>query len=157
MKVVAYSIKPFEKEYLAKANQKKHEITLISNSLSLATTAFAEGKDAVVVSNNDDVSANVITQLAALGIKYIATRCLDTFHIDKEAAAHNDIKLAYVPVRQSQQVAGQTIVSPNDICLNREALQQIADQTIKNLDLWQQGKCVGKACICVKGCGVRHL
>ncbi len=49
MKVVAYSIKSFEKEFLAKANQKKHDITLISNPLSPETTRYAEGKDAVVV------------------------------------------------------------------------------------------------------------
>jgi hypothetical protein len=40
MKVVAYSVKPFEKEFLAKANQKKHDITLIFNSLSLETAVY---------------------------------------------------------------------------------------------------------------------
>ena len=74
MKVVAYSIKPFEKEFLARANQKKHDITLISNALSLDTASFAEGKDAVVVFTNDDVSRDVVNKLADLGIKYIATR-----------------------------------------------------------------------------------
>jgi len=59
MKVVAYSIMPCEKEFLAKANQKKHDITLISNPLSLDTACYAEGKDAVLVNTNDSVSANV--------------------------------------------------------------------------------------------------
>jgi D-lactate dehydrogenase len=56
MKAVAYSIKTFEKEYLAKANQKKHDITLISNPLGPDTVIYAEGKDAVIVFTNDDVS-----------------------------------------------------------------------------------------------------
>jgi D-lactate dehydrogenase len=44
------------------------------------------------------------------------------------------------------------LITPHQAYLTHEALQQIADQTIKNIDLWQQDKCVGKACICVKNC-----
>lgn len=129
MKVVAYSIKPFEREPLAKANQKKHDITLIFNSLSLETAIFAAGKQAVIVFSSDDVCAAVIDKLAQLGIKYITTRSTSTGHIDKLAAARKGIKLANVP----------------------EQLD-IAGQTIKNLDLWEMNKCVGKACICAKAC-----
>src|ERR1700712_1039409 len=97
MKAVAYSIKPFEREFLAKANQKKHDITLISNALTSDTAVYAEGKEAVIVSNNDDVSAFVIEKLAGQGIKYIAPRSVGTNHIDKEAAASHGIKLSNVP------------------------------------------------------------
>jgi phosphoglycerate dehydrogenase-like enzyme len=140
MKVVAYSIKSFEKEFLAKANQKKHDITLISNSLSLETAIYAEGKDAVIVFTNDDVSELVINKLAELGIKYIATRSAETDHIDKTAALNKGIKLAHV------------LISSYPEFLTDEVLQQIADQTIQNLDNWQQSKCVGKACVCAKSC-----
>ncbi len=109
MKVVAYSIKPFEKEFLAKANQKKHDITLISNSLSLATAAYAQGKDAVVIFTNDDASAPVIDKLADMGIKYIATRSAGTDQIDKPAAARRGIKLANVPVYSPQAIAEHTV------------------------------------------------
>jgi lactate dehydrogenase-like 2-hydroxyacid dehydrogenase len=129
MKVVAYSVKPFEREPLAKANQKKHDITLIFNSLSLETAVFAAGKVAVMVSSNDDVSAMVIDKLAQLGVKYITMRTLLTLNIDKLAAARNGIKLANVPEQMD-----------------------IANQTIKNLDLWEMNKCVGKACVCAKAC-----
>ena len=129
MKVVAYSIKPFEREPLAKANQKKHDITLIFNSLSLETAVFAAGKQAVMVSSSDDVSAGVIDKLAQLGVKYITMRTTGSVNIDKLAAARNGIKLANVPEQMD-----------------------IANQTIKNLDLWEMNKCVGKACICAKAC-----
>jgi len=129
MKVVAYSIKPFEREPLAKANQKKHDITLIFNSLSLETAVFAAGKQAVMVSSSDDVSAGVIDKLAQLGVKYITMRTTGSVNIDKLAAARNGIKLANVPEQMD-----------------------IANQTIKNLDLWEMNKCVGKACICAKTC-----
>ena len=134
MKVVAYSVKPYEKEFLAKANQKKHDITLIFNSLSLETAAFAAGKRAVIVFTSDDLSAVVIDKLSALGVKYITTRSTMFNHIDRDAATLNGIKVANVP----------------EYC----QLQDIAVQTIKNLDLWEMDKCVGKACICANGCRV---
>ena len=109
MKVVAYSIKPFEKEFLSKANQKKHEITLISNPLSIDTTIYAEGKDAVIVFTNDDVSAMVIEKLANLGVKYIATRSAGTDHIDTEAASQHGMKVANVPHYSPEAIAEHAV------------------------------------------------
>lgn len=142
MKVVAYSIKPFEKEFLSRANQKKHDITLISNPLSIDTAMYAAGKDAVVVCNNDDVSAPVVEHLAGLGIRYIATRSAGTDHIDIAATGKFGMKVANVPDYSAETITAQTA----------EALQLIADQTIKNLDMWQQKKCVGDSCACAKNC-----
>ncbi|RVU02851.1 2-hydroxyacid dehydrogenase [Mucilaginibacter limnophilus] len=121
MKVVAYSIKSFEKEFLAKSNQKKHDITLISNPLSLETTMYAEGKDAVMVFTNDDVSAPVVNQLADMGIKYIATRSVGTDHIDREAAGARGIKIANVPVYSPEAVAEHTLALA--FALNRHVVQ----------------------------------
>ncbi|GAB3929906.1 Rossmann-fold NAD(P)-binding domain-containing protein [Mucilaginibacter myungsuensis] len=131
MKVVAYSIKPSEKEYLAKANQKKHDITIIANPLSVETVAYASGKDAVIVSNADDVSAQVIEQLALLNVRFIVTQSIDTDHLDRPAAGRYGIKLANV--------------------LSTEP-QAMADQTIRNLDMYQQKKCVGDTCACANAC-----
>jgi D-lactate dehydrogenase len=121
MKVVAYSIKPFEKEYLALANKKKHELTFISNPLSLETAAFAEGKKAVVVFTNDDVSAPVVNLLADMKVKYIATRSTGTDHIDKEAAADRGIQLANVPAYSPQAIAEHAVALA--LSLNRHLIQ----------------------------------
>lgn len=110
MKVVAYSIKEFEKEFLARANNKHHDITLISNSLSLETAMYAEGKEAVVVFTNDDVSEPVINKLADLGIKYIATRSLETDHIDRKAASLRQMKVANVPSYSPQSIAEYSVM-----------------------------------------------
>jgi len=151
MRVVAYSIKSAEKEPLAIANHKKHEITLISNSLSEETAFYAKGKEAVVVFTDDHVSDTVIRKLAALGVKYIATRSTATAHIDQEAAGRSDIKIANVP-------------HASLICLNLEDLPMaLAVETIKNLDKWQSKRCLGTACVCSRACdqmksgvGVKH-
>lgn len=121
MKAVAYSIKPFEKEYLAKANQKKHDITLISNPLGLDTAIYAQGKDAVIVFTNDDVSAPVVAQLAALGIKFIVTRSAGTDHIDQQAAAAAGIKIANVPSYSPQAVAEHAVGMA--FALNRQMMK----------------------------------
>lgn len=133
MKVIAYSITPSQKEYLAKANQKKHDITLISNPLGIETVAYAAGKDAVIIWNHDDVSATIIDQLAALNIRFIITGSIETNHIDKTMAAKHGIKLSNV---------------------SNGSAQEIADQLIQNLDLYQQNKCLGDACVCAKSCRV---
>lgn len=108
MKVVAYSINPFEKEFLIRANQKKHDITLISNALSIETASYAQGKDAVLVFTNDDVSENVINKLADQGVKFIATRSKGTDHINKKAAEKRGIRLANVPTYSPEAIAEHT-------------------------------------------------
>ncbi|OAQ39216.1 hypothetical protein A5893_11150 [Pedobacter psychrophilus] len=139
MKAVVYSTQPFEKEFLAKANQKMHEITLISNALGMDTVNFAEGKDAVIVFTKDDLSAPVIQKLKEFGIKYITTRSADTTNIDKKAASAAGMKVANVPEDFSNLTKAG-------------AYQKIAEQSIKNLNNWQANKCVGKACACGISC-----
>ena len=140
MRVVAYSIKSFEKEPLAKANHKKHDITLISNSLSAETVSYAKGKEAVIVFTDDQVSAAVINQLADLGVKYIATRSTATQHIDLEAATKRNIKIANVPAISIMTISGD------------ELSLALAMETILNLDKWQQNRCLGSACVCNRAC-----
>ena len=140
MKVVAYSIKLFEKEPLAIANHKKHEITLISNVLNADTVSYATGKEAVIVFEDDDVSADVINKLADMGVKYIATRSTSADHIDRETATARAMRVANVP---SIALSGLTAA---------ELPMALAEETILNLDKWQQKSCLGLACVCSKSC-----
>lgn len=135
MKAVAYSIKPFEKEFIAKANQKKHDITLISNPLNIDTTDYAEGKDVVIVFTNDDVSAPVIKKLAAFGIKYIITRSVGTDHIDKQAIEKYKIKLSNIPAYSPQAIAEHALAMA--CALNRQLIK--ADRQSHNFDFRNDG------------------
>ncbi len=139
MKVIVYSTPSFEKEFLAKANQKKHDITLLSNPLSLETANFAAGKDAVIVFTNDDLSAAVIKKLKHLNIRYIATRSVGTDHIYKVAEYEKGL---FFEDHQQDEVMRlldhpNVLITPHQGFLTREALQEIALATIKNLDTWQ--------------------
>lgn len=140
MKVVAYSIKSFEKEPLAIANRKKHDITLISNVLSVDSVSYAEGKEAVIVFEEDDLSAAVINSLADLGVKYIATRSTSAAHIDQDAAALRAIRIASVPLT--------ALIGLN----HTDMPMALAEETILNLDKWQNKRCLGNACVCSRAC-----
>ena len=133
MKVVAYNIKDYEKEHLALANGKVHDLTLISNALSLKTMQYAHGKEVVVVAADDRLDAILIQELFNIGIRKIITRSQTTDHIDLRKAHELEIQIANTP-HEDQSPKG------------------IAQQTINNLTLWGGGKCVGKACCCVNNC-----
>jgi lactate dehydrogenase-like 2-hydroxyacid dehydrogenase len=140
MRVVAYNIKSFEKEPLAVANRKKHEITLISNHLNVDTAIYAEGKVAIVITTEDILTEEVLKKLSTLGVKYVATRSVSTDHIDLAAAAAYKIKIAAVP---------PALLSTKTI---EELSATLAEQTVINLDAWQGKSCLGDACVCAKAC-----
>jgi D-lactate dehydrogenase len=118
MKAVAYSIKACEKELLITANNKKHDITLISNRLTLDTISYADGKDAVLVFSCDDLSAPVIGKLKERGVKYIATRSTGTDHIDMAEAEKLGIKVANIPSYLPEAIAEHTLALMLALCRN---------------------------------------
>lgn len=133
MKAIAYNIKDYEKESLAIANGKIHDLTLISNPLNLRTVHYAQGKEVVIVSKEDALNAALLEELERIGVQKIVTRSIETDHIDLNHAARLGIQIANTPYADH---------SPKGI----------AEQIIRNLNLWGSGKCVGRACRCVKGC-----
>ncbi len=136
MRAVAYSIRSFEKEPLARANHKKHDITLISNPLGLETVEYAAGKEAVIISNDDYVSETIIARLADLGIKFITVRSMECDNIDKTAATRLNIKISTIPVPSGVPATGPEFVSYQ---------YDIASGTIRNLDFWQETKSIAEA------------
>ncbi|MBD1433011.1 lactate dehydrogenase [Sphingobacterium sp. DN00404] len=135
MKAVAYNIKDYEKESLAIANGKVHDLTLISNALNLVTIHYARGKEVVIVSEDDLLNAELLEELQRIGVQKIVTRSITTDHIDLSRAYDLGIQIANTPYEDRTP-------------------KGIAEQTIRNLNLWGKGKCVGQACCCVKECNV---
>jgi lactate dehydrogenase-like 2-hydroxyacid dehydrogenase len=138
MKAIAYNINPKEKEWLILANYKKHDISIIANSLTLDTLNFAAGKEALIVFNQDPINGELIKGLRSLGIKYIATSSFTCDHIDLQAAAIAGLKIANIPFKDGG------------------ALENM-HQVIANLDNWAANKCVGKACCCQQACMVKPV
>lgn len=138
MKVVAYNIKDYEKELLAKANNKIHDLTLISNGLSFGTFQYAVGKDAILVSEQDLLDFHVLDELYRIGVKHIVTRSVAINHIDVEYAKKLKLHVANTPVVD---------LSPKNI----------AEQVILTLNSWSAQKCVGEACQCKVECSNKKM
>lgn len=138
MKVVVYNVRSFEKEFWALANAKQHDLTLISNGLNAETQYYARGKDAVIISIGDMLDGQMLLNLKELGINKIMTRSKDTSHIDLVKAGDLNIQIANAPFEDQ---------SPKGL----------AEQTVRNLNLWGIEKCVGKACCCVNDCAKNNL
>lgn len=131
MKAIAYHIRPYEKESLILANGKKHDLTLISNELNDQTVVYTAGKETVIVSVYDRLDKHMLEELWLHGVKRIITRSAEIDHIDLTVATRMGFKIANVPE------AGDSI-------------DTISCSVIRNLDLWEEGKCVGESCCCNK-------
>lgn len=133
MRVVAYNIREFEKEQLALANAKVHDLTLISNGLKEETLHYAVGKEVVMVSERDLLDKGLLDKLYDIGVKKIITRSISLDHIDILYAGELGIHIANTPF-EDQSSLGR------------------AYQAIRNLNHWGSEKCLGLACQCTVSC-----
>jgi D-lactate dehydrogenase len=106
MKVAVFSTNSYDKEFLDKANlEKHHELAYFEAALKAKTVKLAEQSDAVCVFVNDVLDKEVISRLAAYGIKVIALRCAGFNNVDIEIAHQNNIKVLRVPAYSPHAVA----------------------------------------------------
>jgi len=105
MKVLYYSTRNFEKEYLIKANKNKHSISFIKESLSLETVDKAKGYDIISLTPSDDASKLTIEKLNEYGIKYIVLRCAGYDNVNIKSATIAGIKVANVPAYSPYAIA----------------------------------------------------
>lgn len=106
MKVAVFSTKPYDKEYLDKANiDNKHELVYFESSLKQKSVRLAENYDTVCVFVNDALTKEVIENLASLKVKLIVLRCAGFNNVDIESACKNNIKVLRVPAYSPTAVA----------------------------------------------------
>ncbi len=121
MKVAIYSTHKFEKDYLDKAFNEKHEVKYISSSLSIETATFALGYDAVSIFVSDDASAQVLQILSKAGVKFLALRSAGYNHVDLAEAKRLNVKVARVPEYSPYAVAEHAIALM--LALNRKLIR----------------------------------
>ena len=105
MKTTIFSTHKFEKSYLLKANNDKHQLKLLEARLTEETAILAKGSKTVSLFTGDDASAIVLEKLKAFGIKNIALRSAGFNNVDLTKAAELGIKVARVPAYSPYAVA----------------------------------------------------
>jgi D-lactate dehydrogenase len=86
MKVLVYSARPYDKEYLEAANQDKHELHFIETRLGENTTVLARQYPAVCCFVDDILSKKVLKQLFDGGTRLVALRATGFNNVDLKAA-----------------------------------------------------------------------
>jgi len=110
MRVAVFSSKPYDREFLAQANQRHgHELSFFDVRLALETAALADGYRAVCAFVNDCLAAPVLEHLAAGGTRLLALRSAGFNHVDLEAAARLGITVARVPAYSPHAVAEHAV------------------------------------------------
>lgn len=147
MKTLVYSIHHFEKPFLEKANNGKHELLFTEQPLSENTSELAMGCEAVALFTSDNASEKVLDKLYDYGVKFIALRSVGYDHVDLAKAKLLGINVANVPAYSPYAIAEHTVALL--MALNRkivlgQQLMQINDFRLDQLvgfDL--HGKTVG--------------
>jgi D-lactate dehydrogenase len=97
MKIAFFSSHKFEHNSISNANNHKHELVFIEETLSEKTIALAQGCQAICIFVNDKTDALVLEKLHEIAIKFIALRSAGFNHVDLLEAKKLGFKLARVP------------------------------------------------------------
>ena len=121
MNVAIYSTHKFEKDYLEKANNGKHNFKYITSALSSETANLAEGCEAVSIFVSDDASAPVLQFFSKIGVRFLALRSAGFNHVDIEEAKKLNIKVARVAEYSPYSVAEHSVALM--LALNRKLIR----------------------------------
>lgn len=127
MKIAVFSSKPYDRQFLAAANEtagSNHEIRFIEAHLEPSTAALAADAEAVCPFVNDQVDAEVLAALAGQGVRLIALRGAGFNNVDLEAAAGAGLTVARVPAYSPHAIAEHTLALM--LSLNRKTYRSHA-------------------------------
>ncbi len=109
MKVAVFSAKTYDREYLDRFNNNRHELTYFKTALNADTTNLTLDYEAVCIFVNDKIDRKTLEQLANNGIKIIALRCAGFNNVDIAAAEENRIQVVRVPAYSPHAVAEHAV------------------------------------------------
>ena len=109
MRTIVFSTRPYDREYLARAAEGKHELTFLEPRLAAETAVLASGYEAVCAFVNDNLTAPVLEQLHAGGTRCLALRSAGFNHVDVSAAKRLGFQVAHVPAYSPHAVAEHAV------------------------------------------------
>ena len=110
MKVIVFSTKKYDREYLDKANEQSgHKLKYIESRLCQETVSLATGYDIACIFVNDVADREVLRSLKDCGVEVIALRCAGFNNVDLKAAEEFGICVVRVPAYSPYAVAEHAI------------------------------------------------
>ena len=134
MKVLIYSTRKFEREYIERALD-NHQLRMLETRLTPDTASLAAGSDAVSIFVNDDASAPVLQKLKEAGVKYLALRSAGFNHVDLNEASRLGIRVARVPEYSPAAIAEHTLALM--LALNRKIVR--AHNRVRDMNFSLEG------------------
>lgn len=110
MKVAVFSTKPYDKEFLTRANRdNRHEFTFFETQLAGHTAKLAEDYPAICAFVNDQLTGDVLLHLFSGGTRMIALRCAGFNNVDLSAAEQLGMTVARVPAYSPNSISEYTV------------------------------------------------
>ncbi|HEX2860883.1 MAG TPA: 2-hydroxyacid dehydrogenase, partial [Lacunisphaera sp.] len=109
MRVVVFSSKPHDRQFLTAANAGRHELVFQEARLLAESAVLAAGADAVCLFVHDHADAAILATLAKAGVKHLVLRCAGFNNVDLAAAARLGIDVARVPAYSPHGVAEHAV------------------------------------------------
>lgn len=109
MRVVVFSSKPHDRQFLEAANAGRHEFIYQEARLQPETVPLAAGAEAVCLFVHDHASREILTGLVRLGVKHVALRCAGFNNVDVAAAAELGVTIARVPAYSPHGIAEHAV------------------------------------------------
>lgn len=110
MKIAFYSYKSYDKEWFDRhLEDSGFEIDYFRVKLDGNTAHYAKGADVVCAFVNDDLSKEVVDELAEAGIRMIAMRCAGFNNVDLDATTSHGIPVYRVPEYSPHAVAEHAV------------------------------------------------
>ncbi|MFD1470219.1 2-hydroxyacid dehydrogenase [Hymenobacter caeli] len=146
MNVTVFSTLAFERPFLERANAGRHEVRFYEAALTGQTAPLAQGALAVSVFGPDDLSAPVLEQLWAHGVRYVLVRAAGTDQVDLPAAHRLGLRVAHVPDYSPHAIAEHAValmlalarhlrradqqLRANDFCLDKLIGFELHNKTV---------------------------
>lgn len=119
MRVAVFSTKPYDSQFLSKANENVgHELIYHESPLNYRTALLAENCPAVCAFVNDQIDERVLNRLSDQGTCLIALRSAGFNNVDLVAAERLGITIVRVPAYSPYAVAEHTVAMI--LALNRK-------------------------------------
>ncbi len=109
MNVTVFSALAFERPFLEQANAGRHQVQFYEQRLTDQTVPLAQGALAVSVFGSDDLSAPVLAQLWAHGVRSVLVRSVGTDNVDLPAAHRLGLRVANAPDYSPHAIAEHAV------------------------------------------------